>query len=109
MLMDSLVRYYLQQAGRGKHDGMGPIYAAAPFFRRVYGIGSFSDRVMATLNTRPLEWCQDLGARYVTYRRRYLDRYHQIDGQRPSGYSLCRLNESDQYLISKLRRRVPKR
>ena len=36
MLMDPLVRYYLHQAGheaglRGKHDGIGPIYAAPPF------------------------------------------------------------------------------
>ena len=41
MLMDPLVRYYLHQAGRGNHDGIGPIYAATPFLQRGYGIGTF--------------------------------------------------------------------
>jgi len=47
MLMDPLVRYYLHQAGngaagsRGKHDGIGPIYAAPLFLQRGYGTGSF--------------------------------------------------------------------
>jgi len=45
--MDPLVQYYLHQAGnaaagsRGKHDGIGPIYAAPPLLERGYGIGSF--------------------------------------------------------------------
>jgi len=39
--MDPLVRYFLQQASRGRHDGIGPIYAAPPFVQRGYGIGSF--------------------------------------------------------------------
>jgi len=50
MLMDPLVRYKLHQAGHGrvagKHDGIGPIYAAPPFLQRGYGIGSFG-RAMA--------------------------------------------------------------
>jgi len=45
--MDPLVRYYLQQAGRGKHEGIGPIYATEPFLQRGYGIGSFFGRAMA--------------------------------------------------------------
>jgi len=34
--MDPLVRYYLHQSGRGKHHGIGPIYAALPFLHRGY-------------------------------------------------------------------------
>jgi len=30
--MEPLVRYYLHQEGRGKHDGIEPIYAASRFF-----------------------------------------------------------------------------
>jgi len=32
MLMDPFVRYYLYHSCRGKHNGIGPIYAATPFF-----------------------------------------------------------------------------
>ena len=41
MLIDPLERYYLHQAGRGKYDGIGPIYAAPQFFQWGFGIGSF--------------------------------------------------------------------
>jgi len=39
--MDSLVRYNLHQAGRGKNNGIGPVYAAPHFIRRGYAISSF--------------------------------------------------------------------
>jgi len=39
--MDPLVRYYLHQAGRGKNNGIGPVYATPLVIQRGYGIGSF--------------------------------------------------------------------
>jgi len=39
--MDPLVWYYLHQAGRGKNNGIGPVYATPLVIQRGYGIGSF--------------------------------------------------------------------
>ena len=36
--MNPLVRCYLHQAGRGKDDGIGSVYAVPPFHQRGYGI-----------------------------------------------------------------------
>jgi len=39
--MDPLVRYNLHQAGRGKNNGILPVYATPLVLQRGYGIGSF--------------------------------------------------------------------
>jgi len=54
MLMDLHVRYYLHQAGRVKHDGIGSIYAAPPFLQRGYGIGNFLEGLWRIV--RPVLW-----------------------------------------------------
>jgi len=48
------VQYYLHQAGRGKQDGIGPIYASPPFLQRGYGIGSFLPGIRRIV--RPVLW-----------------------------------------------------
>ena len=40
-MKDPLLQYYLNQAGRGSHSGLGPIYSVPPFMQRGHGIGSF--------------------------------------------------------------------
>jgi len=39
--MNPLVRYYVNQAGRGKNNDIGPVYATPLVLQRGYGIGSF--------------------------------------------------------------------
>jgi len=39
--MDTLVRYYLHQAGDRKNNGIGPVYATPLVLKRGYGIGTF--------------------------------------------------------------------
>ena len=41
IMKDPLVQYYLNQAGRGSHSGIGPIYSVTLFMQRGHGIGSF--------------------------------------------------------------------
>ena len=41
IMKDPLVQYYLHQAGRGSHGGIGPIYSIPPFLQRGHGLGSF--------------------------------------------------------------------
>ena len=42
MIMDTLVKYYVRQAGGGSGDkGVRPIYNVPPFVQRGRGIGSF--------------------------------------------------------------------
>ena len=40
-MKDPLVQYYLHQAGRWSHSGIGPFYSVPPFVQRVHGISSF--------------------------------------------------------------------
>jgi len=57
MLMDPLVRYYFHQAGRGKHDGIGPIYPAPHFLERGNEIGGFLGGISRV--SRPVLWSGD--------------------------------------------------
>jgi len=41
MLMDPLVLYYIHQACRGTHDGIGPIYTAPHFLQWSYEMAFF--------------------------------------------------------------------
>jgi len=116
MLMDPLVRYYLHQAGhgaagsRGKHDGIGPIYAAPPFLRRGYGIGSFLAGQWRMV--RPILWS---GAKTVgreTLRTGgdiLTDIARSTGDENPRDTISRRLNETAQNLIGKLRGRGRKR
>ena len=115
MLMDPLMRLYFHQAGhgarsRGKHDGIGPIYAAPPFLQRGYGIGSFLAGLWRMV--RPVLWS---GAKTVgreTLRTGgdvLTDIVRSTDDGNPRGIISRRLNETAQNLIGKLRGRGRKR
>ena len=52
--MDPLVRYYLHQAGRGKNNGIGPVYTTPLVLQRGYGLGSFLSGVWRVF--RPILW-----------------------------------------------------
>ena len=50
----SLVQYYLHQADRGSHSGIGPIYSVPHFVERGHGIGSFLSGLFRLV--RPVLW-----------------------------------------------------
>jgi len=52
--MDSLLRYYLHQAGRYNNHSIGTIYAAPPFLQSGYGISGFFAGVWRVV--RPVLW-----------------------------------------------------
>ena len=51
--MDTLVKYYVRQAGGGD-NGVGPIYTVPPFVQRGRGIGSFLSGLFRAV--RPILW-----------------------------------------------------
>jgi len=111
MLMDPLVRYYLHQAGHGgRHDGIGPIYAATPFLQRGYGIGSFLAGLWRMV--RPVLWS---GAKTVgretlrTGGDNLTDIARSSGDENPRDIIKRRLNETAENLIGKLRGRGCKR
>jgi hypothetical protein len=53
-MKDSLIQYYLHQAGRGAKRGVGPVYAVSPFLQRGSGVGSFLSGIFRKV--RPLLW-----------------------------------------------------
>ena len=40
-MKDPLLLYYLHQADRGSHSGLGPIYSVPPYLQRGHEFGSF--------------------------------------------------------------------
>ena len=48
------MRYYLHQAGRGKNNGIEPVYATPLVLKRGYGIGCFLSRLW--LDVRTIFW-----------------------------------------------------
>jgi len=52
--MDPLVRYDLNQAGRGNNNDIGPVYATPFVLQRGYGIGSFFSGNWRVV--RPILW-----------------------------------------------------
>ena len=53
-IKDSLVQYYLHQAGRGSRGGIGPIYSVPPVLQRGHGLGSFLSGLFRLV--RPVLW-----------------------------------------------------
>ena len=49
-----LVQYYLHQASRRSHNGVGPIYSVPPFVQRGHCIGSFLSGLFRLV--RPVLW-----------------------------------------------------
>ncbi len=54
IMKDSLLLYYLHQAGRGSHCGIGPFHSAPPFLQRGHGLGSFLSGLFRLV--RPVLW-----------------------------------------------------
>ena len=117
MLMDPLMRYYLHQAGhgtaagsRGKHDSIGPIYAAPPFLQRGYGIGSFLAGLCRMV--RPVLWsgAKTVGREALRTGGDILTDIARSSGdEKPRDIISRRLNETAENLIGKLRGRGRKR
>ena len=53
-MKDPHLQYYLHQAGRRSHSGIGPIYWVPPFVLRGYGIGSNLSGLFRLF--RPVNW-----------------------------------------------------
>ncbi len=53
-MKDPLLQYYLHQAGRGSHGGIGPIYSVTPFLQRGHGLGSFLSGLFRLV--WPVQW-----------------------------------------------------
>jgi len=103
MIMDPLVRYYVHQAGRGKHDGIRPIYAAPPFLKRGYGIGSFLAGLWRMV--RPVLWsgAKTLGRETLRTGGDNLTDIARSTDEHPRDIVSRRLNETAQNLIGNLR------
>ena len=54
IMKDPLLQYYLHQAGRGSHGGIGPIYSVPPFLQCGHGLGSFLSGLFRLV--RPVLW-----------------------------------------------------
>ena len=87
MIMDTLVKYYVRQAGGSGDNGVGPIYVTPLFVQRGCGIGSFLSGLFRAVS--PILWSgaknfgkatlKALGkeARYRLVRRHY-HHHHQL-------------------------------
>ena len=108
--MDHLVRYYLHQAGRGKNNAIGPVYATPLVPQRGYGIGSFLSGLWRVV--RPTIWS---GAKAIGREtlRTGCDILTDIDCLSPDqnlrGIVSKHVTECTQNLIAKLRGRGRKR
>jgi len=104
--MDTLVRYYLRQAGRGHTHGIGPIYEAPPVLQRGYGNGSFLTGLWRTV--RPILWngAKTLGRETLRTGGDILsDMARSTGGESPRDIVSRRVNKTAQNLIGKLRGR----
>jgi len=59
--MHPLVRYYLNQAGPGKNNDIGPVYATPLVLQRGYGIGSFLSEFWRVVRSILWSGAKDLG------------------------------------------------
>jgi len=75
--MDPIVRYYLNQAGRGKNNDIGPVYAT-PLVLNGLRNWQFFGRNLMRRQTYPLERCQSPRTRNVAYGRRYIERHSPL-------------------------------
>jgi len=108
--MYSLVLFYLHQAGRGKNDVIGPVYAIPLFLQRGYGFGSFLARLWRAV--RPVYWsgARTLGPETLRNGGNILTNIaRSTDGGNPRDILSRHVNETTQNLIGRLRGRGLKR
>jgi len=108
--MYPLVRYYLNQANRGKNNGIGPVYATPLVLQRGYGIGSFLSGLRRVV--RPIIWNRAKALGLETLRRGgdiLTDIARSSPDQNPRVIVPKHVTESTQNLIAKLRGRGRKR
>ena len=104
------MRYYLQQAGRGKNNGMRPVYAAPIVHQLGYGIGSFFERSIARCQTHSLERTKVLGRQTLRTEGDILkDAARSSPDQNPRDIVSKHVMASTQNLYAKLRGRGRKR
>ena len=106
-----LLQYYLHQAGRGSHSGLGPIYLVPPFLQRCHGLRSFLRGLFRLV--RPVLWSGVKAVRRETLRtggRILSDLADNTAGDvKPQHIIAKHVSDSAQTLIQKLRGRVRKR
>ena len=107
-MKDTLVQYYLRQAGRGSANGIGPIYLVPPFTQRGHGIGTFLSKLFRLV--RPMPWSGVKAVRRETLRTggKILTDIADTDVKRRHIIAK-HVGEPAQNLIQKLRGRVRKR
>ena len=67
MIMNTLAKYYVRQAGGGSGDnGVGPIYTVTPFVQRGSGIGNFLSGLFRAVRTNCGQ-VKSIGERSITY------------------------------------------
>ena len=104
------MRYYLHQAGRGKNNGIGPVYATPLVLQRGYGICSFLNGLWRVFI--PIIWSgvKALGRDSLRTGSDILtDIAHSSPDQNPRDIVSKHVTQSTQNLIAKLRVRVRKR
>jgi len=108
--MYPLVRYYLNEAGRGKDNDIGPVYASPLVLQRGYGIGSFLSGLWRVV--RPIFWsgAKALGREtFCTGGDILTDIARLSTDQNPRDIVSKHVNATTQNLINKLSRRGRKR
>ncbi len=111
IMKDPLVRYYLHQAGRGSHSGIGPIYSVLPFVQRGYGTSSFLSGLFRLF--RPVLWSgvRAVGRETLCTRGKILSDLAEntSTGGKPRHIIAKHVSDSAQNLIQKLRGKERKR
>ena len=104
------MRYYLNQAGRGKNNDIGPVYATPLVLQRGYGIGSFLSGIWRVV--RPILWsgAKALGRETLRTGGDILtDIARSSPDQNPRDIVSKHVTATTQNLINKLRGRGRKR
>ncbi len=108
-MKDPLLQYYLHQAGRGSHGGIGPIYSVPSFLQRGHGIGSFLSGMFPLV--RPVLWSGVKAVGQETLRtggRILSDQADNTAGDvKPRHIISKHVGDSTQTLIQKLRGKGP--
>ena len=110
-MQDPLLQYYLHQAGRGSHGGIGPIYTVPPFLQRGHVLGSLLSGLFRLV--RPVLWSGVKAVGRETLRTGgpiLSDLAYKTPGDvKPRHFIAKHVSDSAQTLIQKLRGKGRKR
>jgi hypothetical protein len=102
--MNPLVRYYVNQVGRGGYAGIGPIYAVQPFVQRGHGLGNILGNIWRFV--KPLLWssAKTVGQESLRTGRRILsDTANKTPDVSAGDIISNHVSEATQKLVRKLR------